>query len=87
MAKPVVGSRIGGVEEVIEDGVTGLLVNPGDAPDLAEKLIQLIRDPEQRKQMGEAAYQRASSTYRAENHAAAVMKVYEFILRNERVKR
>lgn len=80
MAKPVIGSRIGGVEEVIKDGVTGLLVNPGDAQDLAEKLIQLIRDPEQRKQMGEAAYQVASETYRAENHATAVMKVYEQVL-------
>ena len=43
---PVVASRIGGIPEIIEDGVTGLLFEPGNAADLAEKMLRLWRDPE-----------------------------------------
>jgi glycosyltransferase involved in cell wall biosynthesis len=42
---PVVASRLGAMEEAIEDGVTGLLFRPGDARDLAAKLLALLRDP------------------------------------------
>ena len=42
IAGPVVGSRIGGIEEVLEDGTVGLLATPNDPDDLADKLCYLL---------------------------------------------
>ncbi|MCS7173083.1 MAG: glycosyltransferase family 4 protein [Armatimonadetes bacterium] len=57
--KPVIGGRSGGVAEAVEEGVTGLLVDPQDAEALAEALRRLLRDPELRRRMGEAGRARA----------------------------
>jgi glycosyltransferase involved in cell wall biosynthesis len=43
---PVVSTRISGIPELIEDGVNGLLVAPGDAAGLAEAITRLLSDPE-----------------------------------------
>lgn len=53
--KPVVGSRVGGMQEVVDDGVTGLLAEPGDADSLTEQLARLIADSELRDRLGTAA--------------------------------
>ena len=42
--RPVIGSRVGGIPDVIEDGVTGLIVPPGDASALAEACLRILRD-------------------------------------------
>jgi glycosyltransferase involved in cell wall biosynthesis len=55
LGKPVIGSRIGGIPEIILDGVTGCLVEPGDPAQLARALHQLLEDPGQRRQLGERA--------------------------------
>jgi len=57
--KPVVASRIGSIQEAIQDKVTGLLVRPGDSEDLVEKIEQLRSDVDLRKAMGRAASQEA----------------------------
>ncbi|MDR5708507.1 MAG: glycosyltransferase family 4 protein [Armatimonadota bacterium] len=57
--KPVVGGRSGGATEAVEDGVTGLLVDPHDPGALAEALRRLLRDPELRRRMGETGRARA----------------------------
>lgn len=53
--KAVVGSRAGGMQEIVEDGVTGLLAEPGDAASLAEQLRSLVVEPDLRAQLGSAA--------------------------------
>jgi starch synthase len=55
----VVGSRTGGIPEVVADGETGLLVPPGEPEPLAEALNALIRDPERAAVMGQAGRKRA----------------------------
>lgn len=60
--RPVVGPRIGGVGEVIDDGVTGLLVEPDDAASLVDALDHLLRHPDQARQMG------ANGRIRVETH-------------------
>ncbi len=59
VGKPVVASRIGQIQEVIQDGATGLLVQPGDTEDLVEKIDRLHHDPRLRETLGIAASQEA----------------------------
>jgi glycosyltransferase involved in cell wall biosynthesis len=62
----VVASRVGGLPEVIEDGVEGFLVPAGDPLHLARRLVELLADPELRRRMGAAARERtAAFTWRA----------------------
>jgi glycosyltransferase involved in cell wall biosynthesis len=52
---PVVTGDVGDRREMLEDGALGCVVQPGDAPALADALIQLLQEPERRRQMAEAA--------------------------------
>jgi len=61
--KPVVATRVGGVPEVVEDGVTGLLVPPRDASALAEAILRLAEDEVLRRKMGEKGKERAISRF------------------------
>jgi glycosyltransferase involved in cell wall biosynthesis len=54
-ARPVVASRVGGIPDVIEDGVTGHLVPPGDTDALARSILGVLSDPEGAHRMGELA--------------------------------
>jgi 2-deoxystreptamine N-acetyl-D-glucosaminyltransferase/2-deoxystreptamine glucosyltransferase len=56
---PVVASDVGGIPEIVQHGVSGLLVPPGDAVALREALAELIADPGRRRAMGEAARRRS----------------------------
>jgi glycosyltransferase involved in cell wall biosynthesis len=51
---PVVASFVGGMAELVEDGVTGFLVRPGDAEQLADRIGRLVADPELRNRFGSA---------------------------------
>jgi alpha-maltose-1-phosphate synthase len=59
----VVGSRTGGIPEVVADGETGLLVPPGEPEPLAEALNTLLRDPDRAEAMGQAGRKRAVSEF------------------------
>lgn len=56
---PVIATRVGGIPEIIEDGKTGILVEPNDATELAEAIIKLLSDEELRKSLRNAARKRA----------------------------
>ncbi len=58
-ARPVVATRVGHVETIVDDGVEGFLVEVGDHSALADRLIRVLSDHEQARAMGEAARQRA----------------------------
>jgi phosphatidylinositol alpha-1,6-mannosyltransferase len=60
---PSVGGRTGGVADAIEEGVTGLLAEPGDDEDLRTKIERLLADPEERRAMGAAARARAEREF------------------------
>ena len=61
--KPVVASRAGGLSDIVEDGVTGFLVEPGNAAELADRIARLIADPVLRVKMGRAGRQRAERRF------------------------
>jgi glycosyltransferase involved in cell wall biosynthesis len=57
-SKPCIGAKAGGITEVIEDGITGLLAEPNDKESLTKCILKLISDEELRKRMGEAGKKR-----------------------------
>lgn len=63
MGRPVVASRVGGIPEVVDEGVTGLLFEADDVADLAGALRRLIADPALRRAMGTAARRRYEETF------------------------
>lgn len=66
LGKPVVASRIGGLPEIIDDGVNGFLFNPGDPVDLAQKIKELWSDPERIREFGLNGERKAKSHFSAE---------------------
>ena len=69
---PVVGSRVGGIPEMIEDGRTGVLVPPNDVDALAQALERLLDDPAARQAMGAAARRRVAEVFTPEQQIAAL---------------
>lgn len=74
--KPVVGCRAGGMPEVITEGETGLLAEPGDVASLVSCLEKLITDAPLRKRMGEAARKRYESSFTLQHYAESMEKEF-----------
>lgn len=79
-AKPVVGSRIGGIPELIIDNETGLLFESGDTKQLAAHINLLLGDSRLRRTMGEAAHHRAKIEFSLRKHCQTLINVYESLL-------
>jgi len=75
--KPVVGSCYGGIPEVVQDGVTGYIVNPFDIELMAAKIIDLLKNPQKAKQFGEAGYLRVKEEFNLEEKADEYLKWFE----------
>ncbi len=73
---PVVTSRLGAPAELVTDGKTGLLFEPGDADDLALKVRQLTRDGDALRTMRKAARRQYEKKYTAENNYDRLMAIY-----------
>lgn len=82
---PIVGTRIAGVPEQVEDGVTGLLVEPGDPDGLADALERLIASPELRARMGAAGRQRVERLFSTRAYVRGVLDVYAELLGEARL--
>ena len=67
-SKPVVGSNIGGIPELVIDGETGLLFEPGNIPEMQSKLLQLWNDEGLAGLMGKNARVHAYNLYNFETH-------------------
>jgi len=74
--KAVVASRVGGIPWMVEDGVTGYLVDAGDTEALADRMCDLLLDQARRERMGLAARKRAMSLFAADAVAAQTAQVY-----------
>jgi glycosyltransferase involved in cell wall biosynthesis len=78
--KPVVGTRTGGIPEVIEDGVTGLLVEPRDSQSLADAITTLLKDEALRTRMGAAGLARVREQFTVDRMVAGTLADYEQVL-------
>lgn len=77
----IVGTKAGGIPEVVAPGDTGLLVEPRSARGLADAIIRLLQDPALRRQMAEAGYARVRNRFTVERMVAETAAVYERIAR------
>ena len=78
-ARPVVASRVGGIEEVIEDGTNGRLVPVEDAEQLASALVEVLRDPVGARRMGEESLRRALARDPLAEYAAGIERFAAWI--------
>ncbi len=76
MGLAVAGTRAGGIPEAVDDGVTGLLVPPGQAEALAEALVRLLGDPELRRRMGDAGRARVRAEFGVDHLVEGTLAAY-----------
>lgn len=74
--RPVIASATGGVEDWLEDGVSGVCVKPGDVADLVRALNDLLADPDRQAAMGLAGRQAVHARFSEERHAGAILGAY-----------
>jgi glycosyltransferase involved in cell wall biosynthesis len=74
---PVIASRMGGLPELIDDGQTGLLFEPGNLDQLTDKIRLLWQDPDLCRRMGAAGREKASREYSEDAYYRRLMSVYE----------
>lgn len=78
--RPVIASRIPGIQEIITEGADGVLFEPGDPADLARAIGEVLTDPCKARRLGAAARQTASSRFNAEAMGDQVGQVYAALL-------
>lgn len=79
-AKPVIGAKIGGIPELIMDGETGQLFEPGNTVELADRIQQLASNKGRRHEMGQNARARVMNGFSLQKHNAALLQVYQDLL-------
>jgi glycosyltransferase involved in cell wall biosynthesis len=85
--KPVVASRIGGLCEVVRDGDTGFLVEPGNSDELALAMTRIAEDRDSASKLGRRGRERARTLFTMENNAAQVQEVYHRLLSGDPARR
>jgi L-malate glycosyltransferase len=75
-ARPIVATTAGGIPEIVEDGVNGLLVPPRDHTALAAAIVRALKDGELRQRMGDAGLTRVNARFTVERMVAETASVY-----------
>jgi glycosyltransferase involved in cell wall biosynthesis len=79
--KPIIATRVGGIPDLVEDGLSGLLIPPNNENALTKALDKLLQNKSMRQKMGRYASQLASARFDIETMAKAYEKLYEKSLR------
>jgi glycosyltransferase involved in cell wall biosynthesis len=77
LSRPVVASNVGGIPEMIEDGVTGLLVPPHDAGALSAAIVRLLRDHPYADTLGRAGHDLVHDRFCIELMVSAIESIYD----------
>src|SRR5437879_2837472 len=83
MGKAVVASAVGGIPEIVADGVTGKLVPPEDPTALSRAIIELLSHPERLIEGGRQGRKRIHSSFTVEAETQALESIYRFLLKDE----
>ncbi|MBN1104219.1 MAG: glycosyltransferase family 4 protein [Deltaproteobacteria bacterium] len=81
MEKPVVASRTGGIPDLVEHGVNGFLVNPGDVSDLRAALSKILKDRNLALRMGREGRKRIGNDFSADQMVRSIDQLYRGLLR------
>lgn len=79
LQRPLVATRTGGTPELVQDGETGLLVDPGDVSQLGAAIVRLLDDPDLARRLGESGRRRVEQQFTMTGHQAAILQLYEAI--------
>lgn len=80
---PVIASNIDGIKEVIENGISGILTEPGDIDALAEKIKNLAGNPEERKRLGLNLQNKVKNEFNLERMVGEYENLYFKLINNE----
>lgn len=87
MGKPVIGSRIAGIPELVREGETGFTFEPGDAEDLGDKIEYLTENPDEISEMGRNARRFVEKELNPEKHYKQLMKIYQIAMEKHKRKK
>ena len=77
---PVIGTRVGGIPEIIEHGINGLLVNYGDVDNLKYSIIKILKNASFREKLILGGYETINSKFRVETYQEKLENVYDTLL-------
>ncbi len=77
---PVVASNTGGIPEIVEDNVTGLLAIPGDIQSLQEQLTRLLQDPDRAAQLAQAGHEKVRRDFSIDNTVETSLEHYRALI-------
>ena len=80
MHKPFLGARTGGIEEFIEDGVNGILFEPGNVMELNNKIEYMISNQEKTQKMAENLYKKVNEQVSKEKYIRQLTHIYDELL-------
>lgn len=81
--KPVVGTCFGGTPEVVQNGITGYIVNPYDIKSSAEKILILLKNSKKAEEFGKAGYERVKTNFNSKDKLNKYIAMYETFLEKE----
>jgi len=74
---PVIGSALGGIPELIEDGASGILFPPGNSKSLAAQIVRILSNPDLASRLGSEGQRRASERFTRQRYVQAIEAIYE----------
>lgn len=81
--KAIVATKTGGIPEIVDDGVSGVLVQAGDAATLAEAVVQLLSRPDEARRLGAAARKKIERDFPIHKHVARITELYWSLVATE----
>ncbi|MEP7286792.1 MAG: glycosyltransferase family 4 protein [Chloroflexota bacterium] len=83
MQRPIVSTSVGGPAETVIDGMTGYLVTPRDSQAIAKRVVELLKNPALRHQMGEAGRTHVIQNFSAQKYAASIGEIVDALTKQE----
>jgi glycosyltransferase involved in cell wall biosynthesis len=81
--KPIIATNVGGIPELLENGISGLLVEPENIVMLADAIKKLLNDNELAETIGKKAYKRVLGSYSIDTYVNNIVKVYYKLLNSK----
>lgn len=83
MEKPVVASRVGGIPDLVHDGVNGILIAPGSVQELTSSLVKTLRNPVMAREMGKQGRKRINAEFSVDTMVQSIERVYHELLQKK----